>query len=141
MHDATSSILILTVLIAGASAWAEPARGSHFQRAESARMLRAEERSRTITGEICRGCGVERRVERRSRAPKTASRRGRPVRVAVTRGWTPIPALPLTSRAESQVNDINRQIAWRQQMLRFEHQTQFEINQLRDEIRRDRLFR
>jgi len=53
----------------------------------------------------------------------------------------PIPSLPLTSRAEAQVHHIGQQIAWQQQMQRIQQQIQFEINQLRDGIRQDRLFR
>jgi hypothetical protein len=140
MRGIAHSVMILTFFIAVGNAWAEPARGSRQDRAESARMLRAEERSRAITWQICRGCGVERHAHQRRRAPKVALRRGR-FRVPVTTAWTPIPALPLTGKPESQVRDINQQMAWRQQMLRFEQQTQFEINQLRTEIGRDYLFR
>jgi hypothetical protein len=103
-------------------------------------MLRADERSRAILGQICRGCGIDIQIQRRDRGPKTALRRVRS-RVPSTTVWTPVPALPLTTRAEAQVRDISGQIAWQQQMLGFQQQTQFEINQLRDEIRRDRLFR
>lgn len=49
--------------------------------------------------------------------------------------------LPTTSRAERQVNDINRSIQGQQGTLRQNQQTQFEINQLRGEIQREGQFR
>jgi hypothetical protein len=94
MRRIACSVMILTFFIAVGSAWAEPARGSRRDRAESARMLRADERSRAITRQICRGCGVERHAHQRRHPPKMALRRGRS-RVPVTTAWTPIPALPL----------------------------------------------
>jgi hypothetical protein len=48
--------------------------------------------------------------------------------------------LPSQSRAERQVNDINRSLAIQQQELRQNQQTQFEINQLRGQIQRETLF-
>ncbi|HEY7385738.1 MAG TPA: hypothetical protein VH743_18925 [Beijerinckiaceae bacterium] len=48
--------------------------------------------------------------------------------------------LPQRSRAERQVEDSNRAIARQQQLLRDNQQTQFEVNQLRGEIRRSQQF-
>ena len=44
--------------------------------------------------------------------------------------------LPLQSRSERNVQDINRSLARDRQITRENQQTQFEINQLRNEIRR-----
>lgn len=49
--------------------------------------------------------------------------------------------LPAASRAERQVNDINRSLQTQQRDLRQNQQSQFEINQLRGEIQRDQQFR
>ncbi len=48
--------------------------------------------------------------------------------------------LPAQSRSEQQIQDINRSLAVQQRELRQEQQTQFEINQLRGEIRRENMF-
>jgi TolA-binding protein len=48
--------------------------------------------------------------------------------------------LPAQSRAERQVDDINRSLAIQQREMRQNQQTQFEINQLRGQIQRDSLF-
>jgi TolA-binding protein len=48
--------------------------------------------------------------------------------------------LPAQSRSEQQIQDINRSLAVQQRELRQEQQTQFEINQLRGEIRRESMF-
>ncbi len=48
--------------------------------------------------------------------------------------------LPQPSRAERQVQDINRAIVRQQQILRENQQTQFEINQLRNELQQSRQF-
>ena len=48
--------------------------------------------------------------------------------------------LPLTSRAEAQVNGINRSLELQQQLRSQRQQTQFEINQLRNEIQHIRQF-
>jgi hypothetical protein len=55
----------------------------------------------------------------------------------------PIAGLPLTSRAEAQVQDLNRTMALQQQRVLFQQQTQFELNQLRHELQlhRDYPFR
>lgn len=47
--------------------------------------------------------------------------------------------LPLESRSERQVDDINRSLTIQQRDLRQNQQTQFEINQLRGQIQRDSL--
>jgi len=48
--------------------------------------------------------------------------------------------LPQPGRAERQVDDSNRAIARQQQLLRENQQTQFEINQLRNELNRSQQF-
>ncbi len=48
--------------------------------------------------------------------------------------------LPLRSRAERQVDDINRSLGIQGRELRQDQQTQFEINQLRGDIQRSREF-
>lgn len=48
--------------------------------------------------------------------------------------------LPEQSRAERQSQDINRAIVRQQQFLRENQQTQFEINQLRNQIQQERQF-
>ncbi|HKH27062.1 MAG TPA: hypothetical protein VKA61_01855 [Sphingomicrobium sp.] len=58
-----------------------------------------------------------------------------------TRGWVPVGALPLTSRAEAQLQETNRFIAIQQQLRQHQQQTQFELNQLRSELQRAYLFR
>ncbi len=48
--------------------------------------------------------------------------------------------LPLTSRSERQVEDINRSLRQQQRGVSENQQTQFEINQLRGEIQRSQQF-
>jgi hypothetical protein len=48
--------------------------------------------------------------------------------------------LPQQSRSEQQIQDINRSLTVQQRELRQEQQTQFELNQLRGEIRRENMF-
>jgi hypothetical protein len=50
-------------------------------------------------------------------------------------------ALPLTSRAEAQLQETNRFIAIQRQLGQYHQQTQFELNQLRSELQRAYLFR
>ena len=61
--------------------------------------------------------------------------------MAMTRVWTPVGALPLTSSAEAQLQDATRFIAIQQQLRQYQQQTQFELNQLRSELQRAYLFR
>ena len=49
-------------------------------------------------------------------------------------------SLPQRSRAESQINDINRSLQSQQQQLRQSNQSQFETNQLRNEVQRSQQF-
>ena len=51
------------------------------------------------------------------------------------------PALILFERAEAQSAFQNQLTAQQQQRVQFQQQTQFEINQLRNELQRDFLFR
>ena len=48
--------------------------------------------------------------------------------------------LPLTSRSEAAINSINRSLALQQQLRSQSQQTQFEINQLRNDIQNVRQF-
>ncbi len=48
--------------------------------------------------------------------------------------------MPLTSRSEAQVNGINRSLALQQQLRAQSQQTQFDVNQLRNEIQHIRQF-
>ncbi len=48
--------------------------------------------------------------------------------------------LPEQSRAERQAQDINRAIVRQQQITRDNQQTQFEVNQLRNELQQSRQF-
>ena len=48
--------------------------------------------------------------------------------------------LPQTSRAERQSNDINQNIQRQQQQMQNNQQTQFEVNQLRNELQQSRQF-
>jgi hypothetical protein len=48
--------------------------------------------------------------------------------------------LPAPSRAERQTDDINRSIVRQQQIPRENQQTQFEINQLRNDLQRSQQF-
>jgi TolA-binding protein len=48
--------------------------------------------------------------------------------------------LPLQSRSEREVQDVNRSLMRQQQDLRQNQQTQFEVNQLRGEIQRSQQF-
>lgn len=142
MRRAAFASLLLSLYVGVGSAWAEQARLSPAAGADTTRGARAEQRSRAITTEICRGCGVTTRVRqnRRLAEPRLRNVR-RSSRAPATRVLAPTQALPLTSRAESQIQDVNRLNAGQQQRLRYEQQTQFELNQLRHEIARDRLFR
>jgi hypothetical protein len=45
---------------------------------------------------------------------------------------------PVTTRAERQINDINRMFALQARQRAIAQQNQFEINQLRNEIQRER---
>lgn len=47
--------------------------------------------------------------------------------------------LPLNSRSERQVQDINRSLQQQQRDLRQDQQTQFEINQLRGQIEQNQI--
>ncbi len=149
MHRAAFACLLLSIQTGIGSAWAEEARRSSRTFAEPERQVRAEERSRAATSSICHGCGVGIQAREQSQMPREQSqmpRQGnrsvaRRSRITTTRTWNPPPGLPLTSTGEVQVRDTNQLIAGEQQRLRFEQQTQFELNQLRHELSRDYLFR
>jgi hypothetical protein len=128
--------LLLTVVSASAAATRPIGAGGASERA-----ARAEQRSRVETTRVCRGCDLALRPARRTR--NIASRPVRARRnMRSTTLWAPIPGLPLTSRAEAQVQALNRTIALQQQRVHFQQQIQFELNQLRHELQlhRDYLF-
>jgi hypothetical protein len=138
----TASVMLLMTLFAAADAEAARRRGASPAAGESERAARAEMRSRAAVTQVCRGCGLvgETRPNRGSSVavPNARARfRGR-------RGTTVYGAmapLPLTSRAEWHLYEFNRSQAQQQQWLQFQQQTQFELNQLRNELHRDFLFR
>ena len=139
-------IVLLAVLLVGQPLSSEAVTGkrqraSISKAAQAERALRAEARSRVLTTEICRGCGVSAERQKKAALSKLSARSIRKFRArGITISGSVVP-LPLTSRAEAQVGFINRQTIQQQQSLQFHQQTQFEINQLRNELQRDYLFR
>jgi hypothetical protein len=138
MPFAVIAIFLITLLFTAETGSAEAARGARGSGGLSERAARAEARSREQTMAICRGCGVSspKRVERVNVAsgPRPRSK------ARSTTLWTPIPALPLLSRAEAQVGNLNQAMDQQRQRVEFQQQIQFELNQLRSEIQRDYLF-
>ena len=130
-------------------AWAEGTRIPHGGWTVSERERQAEARNRAVTAGICQGCtgrtGLQPlRIEgANSRLVGIRSSReaGRRTSMAMTRVWTPVGPLPLTSRAEAQLQETNRFFAIQQQLRQYQQQTQFELNQLRSELQRAYLFR
>ena len=141
-------VFVLLPLAPLGSAWAEGARAPRGGWAVSERERRAEERSRAATASICQGCMGRSgpRVGRRARTNRPLTieplreARGR-IRVPLTRAWTPTGSLPVTSRAEAQIQESNRLVAMQLRQMQYQQQTQFELNQLRGELRRAYLFR
>ena len=141
MRVTISAVLLLTLPLSTVSVAEKGKRGSTMMAAQTERAIRAEARSRVLTTEICRGCGVSSGGQIKPQRSKVS---GRILRQFKGRGTTisgPVGPLPLTSRAEAQLQLLNRQTAQQQQMLQFQQQTQFEINQLRHELHRDYLLR
>ena len=62
------------------------------------------------------------------------------VTLLITPAAAQVERLPQPSRAERQTDDINRSIVRQQQIMRENQQTQFEINQLRNELQRSQQF-
>jgi hypothetical protein len=66
--------------------------------------------------------------------------------IALILAFTAAPALaqleplPRQSRSERQLQEINRSLTVQQRDLRQDHQSQFEINQLRGRIQRENMF-
>jgi len=132
--------LLLTILFGPTDvAWAGPGRGGRTSEL-SQRAIRAEERGRAETMRVCTGCSVSpyATVTRSRIAVRASARPG--IKARSTTLWPSAP-LPLTSRAERRIGDFNETIALQQQRLQFQQQIQFELNQLRNEISRDYLFR
>jgi hypothetical protein len=137
MRNAVLALSFAGLLFTADIALAERGRGTRSS-VSSERAARAEARSRAETMRICRGCNVSLQANSR-RLPATRSVRAAG-KVRSGSVWTPIPALPLTSRAEAQVQTLNEIMVLQQQRRLFQQQTQFEINQLRNELQRDNLF-
>jgi hypothetical protein len=135
------AVLLVALPLAAGTALAKDKRGSTMKGPETERALRAEARSRVLTTEICRGCGVSSERQPKAQRSKLSGRSLRQFRGRGTTISGSVTPLPLTSRAEAQSNDLNRLTAQQQQRLQFQQQTQFEINQLRNELQRDFLFR
>ncbi len=60
--------------------------------------------------------------------------------LAAAPAWAQVERLPEQSRAERQVEDLNRAMVRQEMQTRQNQQTQFEINQLRGEIQRSQQF-
>ena len=149
MRAAAPACFIMLLSISVEQAWDEGARVPRGGWIASEREQRAEARSRAVTTAICQGCtgrtGLQpSRIGGANRQP-VGKRSLREVRrrlpVPMTRAWVPVGALPLTSRAEAQLQEMNRFIAIQQQLKQHQQQTQFELNQLRTELQRAYLFR
>ena len=149
MRAAAPACVLLLLSISIEQAWAEGARVPRGGWIASEREQRAEARSRALTRAICQGCtgrtGLQpSRIEganRRLVSNRLLREVRRRVPVPTTRAWVPVGALPLTSRAEAQLQETNRFIAIQQQLRQHQQQTQFELNQLRSELQRAYLFR
>src|SRR5215213_3333144 len=119
MRAVTPACFLLLLSISVEQAWAEGARVPRGGWIPSAREQQAEARSRAITAGICQGCagraalhdsrigGANSQLVGR-RSLREARRR---IPVPMVRDWTPVGALPLTSRAEAQLQETNRSIA------------------------------
>jgi hypothetical protein len=116
--------------------------------ASSARDKHVEDRNRAAVSLVCRGCMAQPRsttrdpLKRPVVGTKIPSVRDLTGRRAVRRGsgWPPIDSIPLTSDAEDQIRSTNRALEAQQQRMQIQQQFQFEINQLRWELQRDRLY-
>jgi hypothetical protein len=102
------AVLLLTLPLSTGSAAEKGKRGSTMKGAQTERAIRAEARSRVLTTEICRGCGVSRGGEIK---PKRSKLSGRILREFKGRGTTisgPVTRLPLTSVAITVVSHSER---------------------------------
>jgi hypothetical protein len=134
MRITVFAVLLAAVPLSAGTAAEKGKRGSTMKDTPTERATRAEARSRVLTTEICRGCGVE--GQKKARPSKFSGRNLRQFRGRGTTISGSVAPLPLTSRAEAQVDFLNRQTVQQQQRLQFQQQTQFEINQLRNELQR-----
>ncbi len=135
------AILLATLPLSAGLAADKGNRGSTLKGAKTDRALRAEARSRMLTTEICRGCGVSTAPHTSSPTFKVSARNIRQFRGRGTTVLGLVSPLPLTSRAEAQSAFQNQLTAQQQRSVQFQQQTQFEINQLRSELQRDFMFR
>jgi hypothetical protein len=141
MRVAVLAVLLLIGLpLSSGAAALTGKRGSKMNAIQTERAIAAEARSRLLRIEICRGCGVSNEALRTHRI-RLSRRSIRQVRARGTTISGSVSPLPLTTRAEAQVQSLSRQMAEQQQLRKFQQQTQFEINQLRHEVHRDYLFR
>ena len=133
-----SLALILIALPLGA-AFAEGHGIKPDSRGMSERQRRAEERSQAAVASICQGC-TSRASSRTTNIPKLAPGQ---IRMRYSMGSTAYATsgiLPLVSPAELYGRELNRDLALRAADQMHQIQTQFELNQLRDEIRRHAFF-
>jgi hypothetical protein len=141
MRVAVLAVLLLIGLpLSSGAAALTGKRSSKMKAIQTERAIAAEARSRLLRIEICRGCGVSNEGPRTHRI-RPSRRSIRQVRAGGTTISGSVSPLPLTTRAEAQVQSLSRQMAEQQQLRQFQQQTQFEINQLRNEVHRDYLFR
>jgi hypothetical protein len=116
--------------------------------ASSTRNKHVEDRNRAAVSSICRGCIAQPRSATRDptkrhvvgttipRVRDLAGQRG----VRRGSGSLPMSSIPFTSDAEVQIRSTNRALEAQQQRMQIQQQFQFEINQLRWELQRDRLY-
>ena len=134
MRSVLSLSLILVAIPLGVAV-AEGRGIKQDSRGMSERQRRAEERSRAAVASICQGC-TARASSRKTDIPKLGPGQ---IRIRLPRGSTPYATsdvLPLVSPAELYGRELNRDSALRAAHQMHQIQTQFELNQLRDEIRR-----
>ena len=120
--------------------------GSGHSDARSMRKQHVDDRNKAAMSSICRGCMAQ--SHRHSRARRDVVRTkiprardfGRRTAGRGTSGWVPLDPLPLTSDAEVQIRSTNRALEAQQQRTHMQQQFQFEINQLRGQLLRDRLY-
>ena len=139
MNAAVVTLVLAAVFVPVEGAWAG-ARGGGRTGELSQRAIRAEERSRAETMRVCTGCSVSPRANVTHSGVAARAPRGPGSKARSTTLW-PIAPLPLTSRAERRIEDLNETVALQQQRIQFQQQIQFELNQLRHDLSRDYLFR
>jgi hypothetical protein len=121
--------------------------GSGHSDARSVRKQHVDAWNKAAMSSICRGCmaqphrpssGIRRDVVR-TKIPR-ARDLGRRTAGRGTSGWVPRDPLPLTSHAEIELRSTNRALEIQQQRTHMQQQFQLEVNQLRGQLLRDRLY-